>query len=370
MKVLFLGHYRDLTGYGNGAIEYMSALDAVGIDVVARPFKLNQSRGPIPDHIQKFEDKSSHGCDAVIQYTLPPYMFANKNFNKNIALFANETYTLGDTNWHRYLNMMDEIWVINQQMVNACINSKVCRDIKLVYHPIDINKLKTPAAPLAIDAIKDKFVFYFIGEFNRRKNIAALLHAFHAEFHRTEPVEVLLKVNVPPQLGNPYEFMRGYCNELKKGLKIYTNLEAYKQEVIIAEYLTEGQMLQLHAACNCLVAPSFGEAWCIPAAEAMALGKTPIVTNTGGLAEVVTNDVGWVVNANQEPCFGMIDTFSDLYTSNDTWDNINILALRKAMREAYKNNILRKKKSIAGIKRGYTYSYQVIGQRLKEALEA
>ncbi len=45
MKVLYIGCYRDHTGWGQAAIDYILAMDSVGIDVVCRPLKLNQTLG-------------------------------------------------------------------------------------------------------------------------------------------------------------------------------------------------------------------------------------------------------------------------------------------------------------------------------------
>ena len=63
-----------------------------------------------------------------------------------------------------------------------------------------------------------------------------------------------------------------------------------------------------------LVAPSFSEAWCIPAFDAMAMGKTPIVNAAGGMKDFVTKDNGWLVGNSEEPAFGMKDTFHELYS--------------------------------------------------------
>ena len=43
MKVLFIGCYRDGTGWAKAAGDYILAMDAAGIDVVCRPLKLNDN---------------------------------------------------------------------------------------------------------------------------------------------------------------------------------------------------------------------------------------------------------------------------------------------------------------------------------------
>ena len=44
MKVLYVGCYRDGTGWGKAAENYILAMDAVGIDVVPRSVKLNETQ--------------------------------------------------------------------------------------------------------------------------------------------------------------------------------------------------------------------------------------------------------------------------------------------------------------------------------------
>ena len=91
MKVLFVGHYREGTGWGNAAIDYILAMDSAGIDVVCRPIKLNSRNVDLPERILELENKSSSGSDVCIQNVLPHHMDYNGRFKKNIALYFIET---------------------------------------------------------------------------------------------------------------------------------------------------------------------------------------------------------------------------------------------------------------------------------------
>ena len=74
MKVLYVGCYRDGTGWGNAAIDYILSLDAAGVDVVPRAIKLNNEQVELPSRIVELENKSSSGCDVCIQHILPHFM--------------------------------------------------------------------------------------------------------------------------------------------------------------------------------------------------------------------------------------------------------------------------------------------------------
>ncbi|SVE59243.1 uncharacterized protein METZ01_LOCUS512097, partial [marine metagenome] len=58
MKVLYIGNWRDGTGWGNAAQSYILSLDAADVDVVPRHIKLNERECEVPDRILKLEKKS------------------------------------------------------------------------------------------------------------------------------------------------------------------------------------------------------------------------------------------------------------------------------------------------------------------------
>jgi glycosyltransferase involved in cell wall biosynthesis len=385
MKVLYLGVYRDGTGYGHAAMDYILAMDAAGINVVPRPIKLNDAKPELPARILELEDEDASHPDVVVQHILPHMMDRNGKIKKNIGLFATETSDFKSSKWASNLNTMDENWVICNQQVGASQRSGVKTPIKVIPHACNIDKYQQSYDPVTLPCPPNQFVFYFIGEATKRKNIGALVKAFHLEFRRTEPVQLLLKVNKPGMSSDECEHeVAKFCNGVKDRLKLYPDFRFYKKELILAQHLPEKEMMRLHATCNCFVMPSYGEAWCIPAFDAMAMGKTPICTNVGGMADFlqtkyetyeghgnvgfVEEEGGWLVPAHSEPVFDMNNTFANLYTGQETWESIDVMALRKAMREAYENKEEREKRAEVGMALAYNYSYEAVGEKIKEVL--
>ena len=80
MKVLYIGCYREGTGWGQAAIDYILAMDSVGIDVVPRAVKLNNNQPELPQRILELESKDSSGSDVCIQHVLPHMMDYNSKF--------------------------------------------------------------------------------------------------------------------------------------------------------------------------------------------------------------------------------------------------------------------------------------------------
>lgn len=376
-KVLWLGVYRDQTGYAEASLRYAQALDQAGMEVVCRPIKLNTASPALPDRILQLEKKSFSDCNIVVQHILPHLMDYNGHFELNIGAYCSETDSLVYSTWADRLNQMDMAWGCSRQMRQAAQNSGVQVPYAVVPIPADLTFYQqTPVVLPAIRKAKQQglFLFYTIGEFVRRKNLAALLKAFHAEFSPEEPVGLVIKTSKGDYPADVLENeVRGFCQGIQRGLKLYgrgqkEDVDHYRQEIILTQHLNRSQLLGLHVACDCFVQTSYGESSSIPALDSMGLGKTPIVPAWGGYLDYLTSDCGWLVPVHSEPVFGIDDSLSDLYTARENWASVNIQALRRAMREAYQDRDLRRCKSAAGKKRIADFSFEKIGQQMCEVI--
>jgi len=369
MKVLYISNFRDGTGWSNAALGYILSMDAVGINVVPRAIKLNNVQGEVPDRIVELESQDDNGCDIVIQNVLPPFMEYSGKFAKNIGLCYTETNSLGVTKWADHLNLMDENWVCCKANAKCLTNSGVKTPITVLPCPCDMSKYEQVYEPIPIPEIKDKFTFYYIGEISRRKNVVAMMKAFHLAFRRTDDVALVIKGNIPG--ASPQETgqqITDLANMVKDNLKLYPHRHQYMNEVIISAPMSNEEIMRLHSTCDCFVMPSFGEAWSIPTFDSMAMGKTPICNCTGGMLDFVRHG-GWMVKNHQEPCFGDLDTIPDLHTGHEQWDAIDIEDLVRSMREAYHSLPTRLEKSACGIDNAYQYSYVNVGQQILKALQ-
>ena len=373
MKVLFIGCYRDGTGWGQAAIDYILAMDAAEIDVVCRPIKLNDSVTPIPERVIELERKPLKGANICIQNVLPHLMDYNGHFDKNIGLYFTETDSFAGSTWPQRINSLDEAWVCCEQMAETSLNSGVNVPIKVVPCATNVEKFQVPRQPLPIPDIEGTFCFYFIGDMIRRKNLVSLLKAFHLEFGINEPASLFIKTTKEGlSAEDTLEHVKEMCRQVKENLKIYPALEHYKYELIATDHLTEEEIYAIHSTCNCLVMPSYGEAWGIPAFDAMGFGSTPICSSVGGPLAYIENG-GQLVDVNPEPVFGMIETFNDIYTGHENWWAIDINDLRKAMRrifELWKNDpAAYSEMQRAGQEDVKKYSYENVGNIIKEQLE-
>ena len=375
MKVLYISNYKDGTGWGNAATDYILAMDSVGIDVVCRSISFNGEKGEVHPRILELERKSSRHSNVCIQHLLPHMLDYNGRFEKNIALYESETSNFKSSRWTEYINTMDEAWVVNKQMSEASLSSGVESPIRIIPHTFDTSKYDNEYKPLDIPYmdIENKFVFYFIGEAIRRKNIFALIKAFHLEFDVDEPVDLIIKASKGGMSDDDCgKYIKELCAPAKENLKLYPSNDLYKSEFITTGFLDNEKMMRFHKTMDCFVMPSYGEAWWLPAFDAMAMGSTPICTNVGGMSDFLSDGGGTLIDGVLEPAFGMTETFQDLYTGREDCVSINVRKLQKAMRRMYYlasnsdskyTNLQKQGREIAD-----KYSYENIGNRIKEAL--
>jgi len=368
MKVLYIGHYKEGTGWAKAALDYILALDAAGVDVVPRAVKLNQDEPEIPKRVLDLEEQSSEGCDVVIQHVLPHLMDYNGNFDANIGLFVTETDHFKNCTWPERLNLMDAVMVPNKQMVGACIKSGVFKPSYVVPHACDTSRYQKEYEPFDIPDLEGKFIFYTIGEMNKRKNFNAMMKAFHLEFSKTDDVGMIIKGSIPGQPAHVAKStLQEMCNQIKDGLKIHQEHDKYLPDMFICDRLTEEEVMRLHTTGDCFVSTAYGEAWGIPAFDAMGMGNSVIATAVGGPNDYL-KDAGWLVGGRMEGCFGMTNTFVEMYHGDEKWLEVDIDRLRIAMRQAYENHSLREEKSKIGMERAYDYSYWNVGQTMKKAI--
>ena len=366
MKVLWIGHFLQTGGWSEATKNYILAMDSVGIDIIPRPFPLNSPQIQPEGRLKQLMEKSSIGCDICIQHLLPHYMQYDGHFKKNIGLFVLESHNIKYTPWPSYLNLMDELWVPCQYMIDNKDNNGIKVPMELVPHAFDLTKYKE-YSPLDIPELTGNYVFYYIGELTRRKNLEALITAFQIAFRSNKAVALILKISLPGvDYQNLNNMVKGLCNKIKKSLRLYINEHLYKDETIITQYLSEEDLIKLHKSCHCYISTSHGEGFCLPAMEALMLGNLVIAPNCTAFQDFVHPD--FLVDCQESPCVDMFETFDGHNTSNEVWYDINVVNLMKKMRFCYENRDMTKYKKWYQNK-VQEFSYATIGNKIKNLLK-
>ena len=370
-KVLYISHMNENSGWGQAARDYILAMDAVGIDVVPRSIKMGNPTAIIPERIKTLQEKSSVGCDVVVQHVLPHLMDYNGRFKKNIALYITETMGWYHSGWNDLINRLDAAWVPNLDMLDEATENDVRIPVSYIPHACDITRYTRSYNRLEIEPTNGNFVFYTIGEFNRRKRLPALIQAFHREFTKNEPVSLVIKTNKtghqPKQL---FDEVNKLCTEVKRAYKLHPDENQYHDEIVIPQFLPEDELFGLHTLGDCFILPSFGEAWSIPTFDAMAMNKYVIAGNFGGPATFLRQysalGKGYLLDADAVPVTGMYDTFPNLNTGREMWWSVCINHMQECMRDAYNRT---RKPFMTGLECAKEFSYEKVGEMILKELE-
>ena len=375
MKVLYIGHYKEMGGWAQAATDYILALNSVGVDVVCRNVTLTRDK-VISGKLAELEKKDTQGVDFCIQHVLPHHLVGTQKFKKNIALLDAESTSIKHLSWFNYLQQMDNVWVPNSQCKEFLEKDGLGIPIEVVHHACDLTKYTKKYNPISIPQTQGKFVFYYIGDLNDRKNIESIVSCFHSEFEVSEDAVLLLKLNKfghsPDQL---QEAMEQKLIGIKSSLRMFQNTAKYKKDIIISERATEDQVSALHQHCHCFLSPSHGEAWSIPSFDAMAFGSTPICSNFGGPREFISDDdnTGKCIDGVYSVCKCSDAAFPDMFTAREYWFSPCEKKIREQMRayyNRYKSNPIKHKAQAqsAGMKSAQRFSYDIIGEQIKGLL--
>jgi glycosyltransferase involved in cell wall biosynthesis len=363
MKVLHLSHFRDGSGWARAAIDQILALDAAGVEVVPRCLKFTaREPGELPARILQLEEGSERGCDVVIQNVLPPAM-ERLGGARHVAYYFAEADRL-PLGWEERIRLTDESWVPNHGQVE--IEKALGREARYIPCSTDVSRFQQSYKPHRIrEEMPDRFFFYTIGE-GHRKNLPALIRAFHLAFEPQEPVELVVKTSVsgqPPAQAK--QIIEAVCDRVKHDMGLYPDARHYKREIVLTERLSEHEIMRLHATCDCFVSASYGEGWNIPAFDAMAMGKTPIYTDVSGHRAFLDRARGFPVGGRVEPIFGMND---GIYDARQLWMNVDVRELAATMRSVYE---MKGRQAYAqnGIRHAYEFSHRKVGEMMRLCLE-
>lgn len=370
MKVLVTGHYREGSGWAKATQGLILAMDSVGIDVVCRNIPLTKN-ADAPNRIEELEKKELVDIDHCIQYVLPHHLVGTTKFKKNIAHVVFESSCLTFNSWLDQLKYMDEVWVPCQQNKNdlqeAGIN-KVC----VIPNAFDISTYSQVKNHIDLKnyGASSSYKFYTIADLSQRKNLQAIIRTYYATFNSCDDVCLIIKVNKHGYSKQElFSVVHELSSSIRKKMRIYENDIDYPSIILIADDFSDEEISALHNGSDCFVNLSHGEAWSIPSFEAMCYGNHPICVNWGGPKEYIdknNTNTGSLVNYVMQPCMMQDGAFDHLFKGNEFWTVPDEQEASKAMRHYFetRNN----NPTSDGIKQGERFSFQAVGNMIKETL--
>lgn len=296
MKVRYYGHMGGRGGFARAANDYALALHRAGVELELRPL----DRDPVFEgsFAELADLNRSITPDLVLVHTLPldcPRVVELEihagNLEPRVPALAYTTWearTAPNDLIQRLLGVFHKVMAPSDAAVNAllynCTESVAWGVTSAVPHAVDESSLASrkgngysasnPGRP---------FTFYYVGAWNNRKNPHGVLRAFA---HAFAPGQAELILHCPD--GNPHAIAREVAS---LGLEVSQMPKVW----ISTKHLTDDQIVDLHAnKADCFVSASRGEAWNLPAFEAMCAGR-PVLAPMGlGSDQYLKGWRGWI----------------------------------------------------------------------------
>ena len=208
------------------------------------------------------------------------------------------------------------ITVMSEQVKKCLIDNGVSLPIKVtglgVDHLLNINETN------AIDIKAKKFKILHISSCFPRKGIDILLQAFASTFTSYDDVSLIIKT-----FDNPHNHIDSQIDILRQ------RFSDFPEVIVIKEELSDSEIKSLYLQSDLLVAPSRGEGFGLPIAEAMLLEIPVITTNWGGQKDFCNINNSWLID------YDFILSKSHFNLDNSYWAEPSLTHLSYLLREHY-----------------------------------
>jgi hypothetical protein len=253
-------------------------------------------------------------------YHCIPSMFARYPRNEKAIGFATfETYEPPKA-WIDILNNMDAVICPSQFNYKIFAHAGIKRPLFYVPHCFDDALYNKNVVRLQKF---DKFTFLFAGTWKKRKGWPQLIEAFFREFSNKDNVQLLLKTDKVQTASQDIEKMRVNMNLGKEYPPIL-----FERRIFDDEHLPS-----FYKSADCLVMPTLGEGFGLPALQCMAVGTPVIVTNFSGCQDYAAEDRCTLI----EPSGFVLQSTMDNITqfNNKKWPRLTVQSIQDAMRSVF-----------------------------------
>lgn len=374
IRIRYVGHFGEPSGYGRAATELARALQRAGalLDIVPMNFK-----GDLPLATTQFSD-----VDAVIIHTLPmdcAGVLEKKVRGQPVAppnrpVVAYTTWEsiqppqgVVASLWKRFA----DVWVPSKATSRIGVSHDGAAEVSaatVIPHTYDA--VDTYAGP-SKDANPQPFTFYYVGAWTARKNPVGLLRAYLAEFRKTDDVELYIhSSNADRHVVHAHMASTGIPQSERAEVAISTSIAS------------DDGIRQLHRESDCFVTASRGEAWNMPAFEALQarrmiispgeLGSDDFLLDTDSVLYVSSPAPAWMdvsvgaLDPKQPGAVPMVVSGPQGMTCRDSWREPDLIELRRMMRRVYE---MKKRDNIIHYNLAAEFGYRAVGNKVLAELE-
>ena len=354
MNILFIGPYRQDDEWGRKSRSLLKTLHRPDHKVTSRPLFLSTS----PSYNAYAEPAEFVTCkeyDVLIQFSLQPLVTYAGNFSKRVGVFNSETipYDIPLGNLTKEL-LMDEVWtdspLIQQRTQNIINDYGYDTTVKAIPPFLDTTHLppsNTNHIKLSDPTLKDKFIFYYIGNITEDKDgLKEAVIAYLNTFTNVDPVGLII---MPETQSDP-----AVLNSLLEECHACIGERHHPtQRAMIKALMEEASLekrLALHMEGDCMICPSYSIATNSLVLEGALYGSCPIINKGNACYEWWGEEHFWGIESFEEVCVDKNRPLPYRFTSGETWHSPIIKSLEKTMKAAYVDKFKRDKKIAANAK--------------------
>nr|WP_314863340.1 glycosyltransferase [uncultured Undibacterium sp.] len=297
---------------GQGENVRMRSLDA-GRDIpVSNPFLKNN-----PDIAAMLVSPSDSNAapDVALRYCYPPYLDDMRARVRAIHCYGWEEtgypieFALG------FNRKLDIVLAHTHFVKKALIDNGVRVPVAVIGGGAD--HLMQVQAHAPQETLKS-FAFLHISSCFPRKGIDVLLHAYAQAFRKTDDVSLVIKT-----FPNPHNDVEQQLAQLRAGDPEFPDV------VLVNRDCSDEELAGWYQACDAFVAPSRGEGFGLPIAEAMLFDLPVITTAFGGQVDFCDKDFTWLCD------FDFQKSRTHLGAMHSVWANPKADHLAVLLREVF-----------------------------------
>jgi glycosyltransferase involved in cell wall biosynthesis len=279
MLIRYYGHVGLPSGYGDAASEMCMAILGAGFDleISTDGEQCHQRYMPLARCFRN--EAELRDPDVVIVHTLP--LDCAEILAKNrVRQKTPEALCVAYTTWEgasviprevaEALSAFDHVWVPSTgtaHLIEPAYSPGAVR-VVVVPHPFDGTRWTASREDLRRSTLEQPYRFYYVGAWSSRKNVDGVIRAYMRAFSVHHRVELLIQsAQAAPSACQVAQFATG--------------IEDHKPVIRFSnQWLSHDDLGALHQTSHCFVTASRGEAWNLPAFDAM-LARNHIIAPAG-----------------------------------------------------------------------------------------
>ena len=299
-------------------------------------------------------------ADVGLRNQYPPFVHDLQGELKALACYAWEESGFPKAYVREFNANLDFVTVTSQYVAKVLRDNGLRTPIHVVGDGIDQITRQT-ASPQVVRRLAkmvgsdDKFCFLHISSCLPRKGVDVLLRAWTQSFHASDAVLLIIKASK-----NQHHDIESDVARLRA-----ENLDLAPIVVLTDEFTTE-EVRALYQLSDVAVAPSRGEGFGLPIAEALSLGKPVITTAFGGQIDFCAAEDSWLCD------YDFAYATSHVSSPLSVWTEPKTDSLIDCLKAAYISSADERMRrgSIGSALIRERYSWDAVAARLKQAKAA